>query len=183
MAYTIGITSPSTDGASAASADRAWVSKVTSVAAGTMVRGTVCFGAGTTGTDGKFIVLSSVGGEPGAVLAVSGAVSIPAGASITSFTLGGEAVTASTEYYIGVVTYDYPAEINYTLGSGFQTRMANGTFSYASPPGSWPGSDGTYADVAESVALEIEDVVAGPTMGYLRPNRLRPRLFGPGNAR
>ena len=183
MAYTIGITSPSGDGASTGDIETCWVTVFTSGAAGTMVQGTVCFDAGTSaGTQARFVVFSDVAGEPTTLLAVSSAVSVPAGASVTAFTLGGEAVAASTPYWIGIVSDTSGAAMNYTLGAGYKVRRAT-AFNFTSPPSTWPGSASSYADVAESFALEIEDVVAGPTMGYLRPNRLRPRIFGPGIAR
>jgi len=184
MSYTIGLPTPSGGGSAPADSDRCWVSKFTSVAAGTMVQGTVCFLGTTAGTMARFVVLSSTAGEPDAVLAVSAPVSVPAGASTTVFPLGGEAVTATTDYYLGVVTFDFNAAIDESASAGaYAKRLANGTFSYATPPGTWPGTDASYTDNSPSVSLVIEDVVAGPTMGYLRPNRLRPRIFGPGIAR
>ena len=158
MAYTIGLPTPSGGGAAPADPDRCWVSKFTSGAAGTMVQGTVCFTAGTAaGTSGKFVVLSASAGEPDAVLAVSGAVSIPAGASTVTFTLGGEAVAAATDYYLGIVTNSFEAVIDEAASAGaYAKRLANGTFSYSTPPGTWPGTDGSYTDNSPSVSLVIE---------------------------
>lgn len=169
MAYTIGLPTPSGIGSTPADSDRAWVSKFTSVAAGTMSQGTVCFTSGTGGTTGRFIVLSVTSGEPDAVIAYSEIVTIPAGASTTVFPLSGEAVAATTDYYFGIVTYDFNAAMDGGVtGAGYQTRLANGTFSLATPPGTWPGSDGSYTD-ALSVSLVID--TGGGGGGGARPAR------------
>lgn len=162
MAYTIGLPTPSGEGAAPADSDRCWVSKFTSGAAGTMVEGTVCFLGTTGGTSGRFVVLSVTGGEPDAVLAYSEITVIPAGASTTVFPLNGEAVAASTDYYLGIVTSDFNAAIDEeATASGYQKRLANGTFSIVTPPATWPGSDASYTDNSPSVALVVDDSGGG----------------------
>lgn len=159
MSYVIGYTTPGGGGIAPGQADRAWVGKVTSSAAGTIASGTVTFVSSTaSGASGKMIVLSVTAGEPDAVLYVSDALAIPAGASTQTFTFSGSpSIAASTDYYIGIVNNDFQAEMDQTenLGASF-SRLANGTFSYATPPGTWPGTDSSSADRQLTASLTID---------------------------
>ena len=53
-------------------------------------------------------------------------------------------VVDGTYYWLGVVADSFEAYYAKDA-SGIDSLMANGTFSYASPPSSWPGTDGTYS--------------------------------------
>ncbi len=52
---------------------------------------------------------------------------------------------AADDYWLVFVPDNFQADIakSNTLAQG-QTIMANNTYSYASPPSTWPGTDGTY---------------------------------------
>lgn len=164
MSYYFGLTSPGGGATAPGGADRCWVGKFTSGAAGTIIQGTVCFVSSTTsGASGKVVVLSVTAGEPDTVLAVSDPVAIPAGASTTVFPFtGSPAIAASTEYYLGIVTSDFQADIDNNFSAGaYERRLANGTFSYASPPAIWPGTDISYTDFGLNVAVEVNDSSGG----------------------
>jgi hypothetical protein len=99
------------------------------------------------GGNAKFILLADESGTPGDVLLVSAPASIPEGPIDISFALPGDVSAADGAgfYWLGIVADAFTAEVakNDDAGTGV-TLMANGTFNYATPPASWPGTDGTY---------------------------------------
>lgn len=155
------------------SEDRALLQKVTATEAGNINSAHAYFGASsTTGTSAKVCLYTDAGGIPGTQVAVSSAVAVPAGSSLVNFTMSGS-FTATT-YYLGIVANDFPAYLSEDDGlSGQDLQMANGTFSYASPPASWPGTDATYTNARINVYLDYTASgggggVVGPlTSGHL----------------
>lgn len=88
------------------------------------------------------------GSVPGTLLWVSGTVAVPAGGSVQTPALPSSGIAGTDNagtYWLVFVPDNFQANIakSNVLADG-QTRMANGTYSYASPPSSWPGTDGTY---------------------------------------
>ena len=99
----------------------------------------------TAGASWKFVILSDAAGAPGTVLYVSNATAIGAGAGWHNFTFSGSPSLTPGEYWLGVVANSFEAYHGEdATGVSPDVCMANGTFSYASPPGSWPGTDGSY---------------------------------------
>jgi hypothetical protein len=125
-----------------ASADRCLITKYTSIEAGTItgvgLRGVLNFGADSH----KVVVFDDDGGagEPGTLLYVGPVLAFAAPGFQTGSLAG--SITAK-DYWIGSVSLGggYNQGV---LDSAGDTRMANGTFSYASPPSTWPGTDGSY---------------------------------------
>lgn len=127
------------------------VTKFTSIEAGTITgagqRGVTNFGA----DNHKIVVFDDDGGsgEPGTLLYVGPALAFSAAGFQTGSMTG--SITAK-DYWIGSVSqgggYNWGA-----LDSAGETRMANGTFDYASPPSTWPGTDGSYG-ISIDVYLE-----------------------------
>ena len=136
------------------SEDRALLQLVTATEAGTINSGHAYFGASSTaGMNAKVCLYTDAGGIPGTQVAVSSAASVPAGSGLVNFTMSGS-FTATT-YYLGIVADGFYAYLSEDDGlSGQDLQMANGTFSYASPPGSWPGTDATYTNARINVYLD-----------------------------
>jgi hypothetical protein len=62
---------------------------------------------------------------------------------------------AAGTYWIGTVHDGFSHSVGSDTGlSGVRRVIANGTFGYASPPATWPGSDVTYTDVRNNVYVE-----------------------------
>jgi hypothetical protein len=58
--------------------------------------------------------------------------------------------------------------------TGMVTRMANGTFSYATPPGAWPGTDISYDATRVNAAIEYtaaSGVSASASVSVTRKDR------------
>lgn len=144
-------TVPPSDGGFPGQANRALASKFTKSHAGRITQINFRLRSDTeVGANGKIVChADDAGGTvPGTRLWISGAVAIPAGATIQTPALptsGIEGTDAAGTYWLVFVPDNFQADIakSNTLAEG-QTRMANGTYSYASPPSSWPGTDGTY---------------------------------------
>lgn len=144
-------TVPPSDGGFPGSANRALASKFSKSHAGRITQINFRLRSDTeAGANGKIVChADDAGGTvPGTRLWISGSVAIPAGATIQTPALpssGIEGTDAAGTYWLVFVPDNFQADIakSNTLAEG-QTRMANGTYSYASPPSSWPGTDGTY---------------------------------------
>lgn len=144
-------TVPPSDGGFPGSADRALASKFSKSHAGRITQINFRLRSDTeVGANGKITChADDAGGTvPGTRLWISGSVAIPAGATIQTPALpssGIEGTDAAGTYWLVFVPDNFQADIakSNTLSEG-QTVMANGTYSYASPPSSWPGTDGTY---------------------------------------
>jgi hypothetical protein len=122
----------------------------------------------------KGVICANNSGTPGSVLYVTSAVAIPNANAWLQMSLSGS-LTAG-DYYIGVVTNDGGGVSS--LGEDaspttFDTEMANGTFTFASPPGTWPGTDASYL-LQINVYVEYTTGGAGPVRAYLyhQPTKL-----------
>lgn len=132
-------------------ADRALASKFNKSNAGEVTDIFVRFRADTTaGASGKIIAHAddAGGAVPGTVLWVSQPFTIPAGGSVENPGLpstGLSGTNPADDYWLVFVPNNFQAHIakSNTLALG-QTIMANGTYSYTTPPSTWPGTDGTY---------------------------------------
>lgn len=99
----------------------------------------------TAGASWKFVILDDAAGAPGNVLYVSNAVAAASGAGWTDFTFSGTPTLAPGDYWLGIVANSFQAYAGEDAsGVSPDVCMANGTFDYASPPASWPGTDGSY---------------------------------------
>lgn len=144
-------TVPPSDGGFPGSADRALASKFAKSHAGRITQINFRLRSDTeVGANGKIVChADDAGGSvPGTRLWISGSVAIPAGATIQTPALptsGIEGTDAAGTYWLVFVPDNFQADIakSNTLAQG-QTIMANNTYSYASPPSTWPGTDGTY---------------------------------------
>ena len=129
------------------SGDRAIVTQFTTSEAGTITGAFCYFGtSGSAGTSAKFIVHNDSSDVPGTLLVASGAVAIPAGGGWIDFGSLSGSLTASTKYHLGVVCNSFNAKIGEDESVTAITTMANGNYSYASPP-SWPSPDTDYTTV------------------------------------
>lgn len=95
---------------------------------------------GTSGDNFKAFIFTDSAGVPGSRVAVSDEGTASAGAWTT---VNISASLSAGTYWLGVVVNGFSAKIQ-CVGSSNTMHMANGTFSYASPPATWPGTDGTY---------------------------------------
>lgn len=144
-------TVPPSDGGFPGSADRALASKFAKSHAGRITQINFRLRSDTeVGANGKIVChADDAGGSvPGTRLWISGSVAIPAGATIQTPALptsGIEGTDAAGTYWLVFVPDNFQADIakSNTLAQG-QTIMANNTYSYASPPSTWPGTNGTY---------------------------------------
>lgn len=144
-------TVPHSDGGFPGQANRALGSKFVKSHDGRITQLNVRFRSTTiAGADGKLVAhADDAGGTvPGTKLWESQPFTIPAGASLQNPglpTSGIENTDGAASYWLIFVPSDFHAEVakSNTLSEG-QTVMANGTYSYASPPTAWPGTDFTY---------------------------------------
>lgn len=98
----------------------------------------------TSGASWKFVILEDDAGAPGDVLHVSDATAINAASTWYQFT-GMSGALPAGDYWLGVVANSFQAYLGEDAsGSSPDVCMANGTFDYATPPGSWPGTDASY---------------------------------------
>lgn len=130
------------------SANRALISRFQCVGSGSIVSMTTWFGPSTASAiNFKLVILSDAAGSPGSLLVVSAA-------GVSSGAGGGGPVTVAASgdvvdgafYWLGIVGDNFPAYYSKDT-AGADALMADGTFSFASPPSSWPGTDGTYPGV------------------------------------
>lgn len=96
----------------------------------------------TAGANMRGFVASDGGGSPGTILIVGPSTPIPAGGGWVQCVITGT-LTAGN-YYIGLVTNDGGGHSTAQADTGGAMAMANGSFSFASPPSTWPGTDGNY---------------------------------------
>lgn len=152
VARTFGFSAtPPSDGGFPGSANRALASKFTKTHDGRITQINFRLRSDTeVGANGKITChADDAGGSvPGTLLWVSGSVAIPAGATIQNPALPSSGIAgtdAADDYWLVFVPDNFQADIakSNTLAQG-QTIMANNTYSYASPPSTWPGTDGTY---------------------------------------
>lgn len=136
------------------SGDRALLQKVTATEAGNINSGHAYFDpSSTAGTSCKVCLYTDTGSGPGTQVAVSSAAAVPAGGGLVNFTMSGS--FNATSYYLGIVANGFNSRVQDDGGlSGQDMQMANGTFSYASPPASWPGTDGSYDTIRLNVYLD-----------------------------
>lgn len=99
----------------------------------------------TAGANWKFVIMSDALSLPDLVLYVSNATAINAASSWFNFTFSGSPSLTPADYWQGTVADSFQAYLGEdATGSSPNVQMANGTFSYSSPPASWPGSDANY---------------------------------------
>ena len=142
---------PPTDGGFPGAPNRALASKFVKSHAGTVSKIQFRTRNDTTAGDVKIVCCAddAGGSVPGSRLWVSQPITVSAGVAAAyepGLPLSGLSNSdAAASYWLIFVTDDYDtnAAKSNTLADG-QTRMANGTYSYASPPSTWPGTDGTY---------------------------------------
>lgn len=100
--------------------------------------------ASTAGSTAKAFIAADSAGVPGAILAVSSAVAIPAGGGWVNFPISYGALAAGT-YWLGIVVVSFQGSWSHATGTpGASMLMADGTFNYATPPSTWPGTSATY---------------------------------------
>lgn len=106
----------------------------------------------TAGTTIKALVLADNAGSPGAVLGVGTATAVPAGGGWVTCDLSLD--VAAGNYWLGFVGNSFTANVTHNTATGVAPNMAmaNGSFNYATPPGTWPGSDATYASMLSAYA-------------------------------
>ena len=89
----------------------------------------------------KGAVLADSSGVPSTTLIVSSSSSAITSSGWVSLSASGS--LSAGDYWLGIFgdsgAVDYGDD-----ASGSGALMANGTFTFASPPGSWPGTDGSY---------------------------------------
>jgi len=100
------------------------------------------FNTATNPGQAKGVILASSAGEPTTVLYVTAAQTAPAGGAVLTFTLTGS--LAAGDYYLGGIVDTFSNNVGQGDAGAFETRMANGTFNFATPPGTWPGTDASY---------------------------------------
>lgn len=91
----------------------------------------------------KGFIAAVSAGEPTTILHVTAAQPTLVGGNLAVFTLTG--FLTAGDYYVGAVSNTFDNNFGQTDPASWETRMANGTFSYATPPGTWPGTDVSYA--------------------------------------
>lgn len=125
------------------SEDRALLDRFNLSEAGTADSLTFFFEASTNpGTSFKGLIYTDSASAPSALVAASSSGSAVDGWVTVNF--ASEALTAA-DYWIGIVCNGSDASLGAdTTGSAPDTVMANGTLSYATPPGTWPGTDASY---------------------------------------
>ena len=125
------------------SSDRCVVSLFVLSEAATINSGGAYFDStSAAGTSAKLVILNDSSGTPGTLVTSSSASAVPASGGLVTF--GGLSGSLSIgSYWIGVVTNGSDCVFKEDA-SGGTTRMADGTFSYASPPATWPGTSGSY---------------------------------------
>jgi hypothetical protein len=101
------------------------------------------FNTATNPGPAKGLILASSAGEPTTVLYVTAEQTAPAGGSVLTFSLSGS--LSAGDYYLGAIVDTFNNNIGQSDPAAYETRMANGTFNFATPPGTWPGTDASYA--------------------------------------
>lgn len=91
----------------------------------------------------KAWAFDNAAGEPSSRVALSSSTSTVSTPTWMDFTCT-DSISSSGEYHLGVVGDGFSSEVYKDASGGNDMKMANGTFSYASPPASWPGTDASY---------------------------------------
>lgn len=152
--------------------DRCLISRYLCTGSGSIDSMSTWFGPSTSAAvNFKLVMLSDAAGAPGNVLVVSdpGVSSGAGGGGPVTVAASGDVVDG-TYYWLGIVADNYPAYYAKD-SSGIDSLMANGTFSYASPPASWPGTDGTYAGGMNVYVTFTEGGGGGPKMNPMNGRR------------
>jgi hypothetical protein len=125
--------------------DRALASPFTIAHAGTVSSMFGHFSASTTsGANVRYCIFTDSAGAPGSLVGSTGTAAVPAGAGWVECT-GSIVIPSSGTYWLVMVTDSFqPSMTHDVAGLGDTMVMANGTFSYATPPSTWPGTDATY---------------------------------------
>lgn len=125
------------------SGDRCVVSRYLCSTSGTITSISGWLGTDTaTGCNYKLVVLNDAAGAPGTFLTSTAGAATPSGGGAVSGSASGS-VVGGNYYWLGFVADDFQATYGQDT-SGGSAEMANGTFSYSSPP-SWPGTDASYS--------------------------------------
>lgn len=127
------------------SGDRALMDRFAISENGTADSISVFFGASSgSGANAKGLIYTDSAGAPGTLVAASVAGAVGAGGGWVTMNLAGESLSTGN-YWLGAVTSDFqPYFGEDASGSAPDVVMANGTLSYATPPGTWPGTDASY---------------------------------------
>lgn len=135
---------------SPAAGDRAWAAKYNKSHSGTVTGIFVWFGADSTAGNYKVCAHAAGGADPGALLWSTPSQAVPSGGGLVEFDLpvsGLSGTDAAGDYWLVAVSDGSGAPtLGGTTGSelGVDSCMANGTYSFSSPPSSWPGTDANY---------------------------------------
>ncbi len=148
------------------SSDRGYGNAFTLTDSGTLASAQVAFEAGSLGGGQvKVVIYTGSGTTPVTRVAVSSAVTIT-GPGWHTVSFAGEAITAGSFFLIAVT--DALAFDNYfaqtTPWAGSDAVMANGTLSFSSPQGTWPGNSATYDQVLSIIAT-VNTVAPGAMVG------------------
>lgn len=136
--------------------NRALVTRFTAPESGSNGTMYAYFSSGSSsGSNAKGIVYSNNAGAPDTLLANTSGVAVPSGGGLVNLGTVTATWTASTDYFVGIVYSDFQADISVDDSlSGIDTEMANGTLSYATPPGTWPGTDISYGNIRVNVWVD-----------------------------
>lgn len=155
---------------------RELVAYFTSTTGGTLNRGYAYFSAATTaGASAKVTLRADNSGAPGDLIASSAGAAVPAGGGLVDLGAMSGSISASTNYWIGVVCNGFECGLSEDLVAVTpDSCMANGTSDYTSPPTTWPGTDASY-DALFNVYVDYTE--SGGGGGILGRNPLLPPIF------
>lgn len=144
--------------------DRCLISKFTCPTPGTLTSMSVTVGTSTTaGANCKLVLLADVAGVPGATLYVSAPGAMPAGGGLLNLAAAGALL--ATDYWLGIVSDSFQGYYGQNAFTGQSMEMANGSYSYATPP-VWPGTDATYNDFHISVSATYTESGGGAAVSH-----------------
>ena len=148
---------------------RALVSKFTLTEAGDVTKISAYVAARSgAGASWKGLILADSSGTPSTVSAVTAGATVDA-VGWMDLTFGSPVTLAAGTYWIGTVANSFEGDIGADSTPGTtNSLMANGTFSYSSPPGTWPGTDASY-ETNYNVYATYE---AGPTLSAAGVNSI-----------
>ncbi len=125
--------------------DRAFASKYTALHAGTVTSMFIRTHAdGTPGDNLKCAIHADASGTIGTLLGVTAASATNNGNDEWFEVACSIAIPAPGDYWLVAVANNFNPKVAKEAAGPTQMIMANGTYSYASPPSSWPGTDATY---------------------------------------
>ncbi len=140
---TFGDTSAGTN-AAPLGGDRGWAGLFTLSEGATLNTAYWYKGTGTAaGGNSKVLIYTDGGSDPGTLVATSSAVAVTSGVGWLSASISGS--LAAGDYYIVLAT-DSGTGGGYVMTdtTGTAVKLNTGSFNYASPPSSWPGTSATY---------------------------------------